>query len=157
MKKYSWQWYLKNDVDGKQKAYDRHLGLYNFFNEHKIFGLLKQAFPEGSWSYSYDYCFTLPMRFALIDEVKVFMEEQFANIRLKGDRQYVWDDSAGRFLEYDYLDKEIEITFRTTVKGSTCILNKIGEENKVVPIYEVVCSEEAATEFALNKDVVFIQ
>jgi len=153
MKKYSWQWYLKNAIENEQKSVERHIEQHRFFQEHKIFNLLTQAFPEGTWSYSYNYDFNLPMRFALIDEVKLFMREQFPDAKLNDDRQYVWEESAGRFVKYRYDGNAIEFTFRTTRNGSTCILNKIGEETKVVPIYEIVCSEAAANEFTMKDEI----
>jgi len=106
--------------------------------------LVKQAFPEGGWGENRgsDFVFTLPLRFELIDVFKEFSRVQ--GWQVKNLRRYVWDDKrAGDFIDiYDLENNYLfEVALRSSVEGSTCVINKIGEEMK--PIFEVICGEGA--------------
>lgn len=122
--------------------------------------LIAQMFPQGHWDRNWStILFAMPMSFQLISDFKEAMKIQFPDFELKRDNQYIWNDHnrAGTFLEYQKYDKdagrfaEFEVSFRSEVKGSTCVLNPIGKETKEVTIYEVVCSEAAANEFTMEK------
>jgi len=114
-------------------------------------GLISQCFPDGTWItyWSQGFEFTLPFNFELIAQVRAFMTEQFPEYKLLRENQFVWDTSktAGHFLEYETHEEDrtdrtwFQFGFRTDHKGTTCVLNKIGE--KTVPIFEVICSEGA--------------
>lgn len=111
-----------------------------------------QAFPEATFSFSWTSSFevSLPMRQSLIQEVKEFIKTQFPDWHLSYERQYVWDNSqsAGYFIDYYMPNRtSFNIAFRSSTAGSTCVLNQIG--TKVVPVYEAVCSQEAADEFSM--------
>lgn len=125
--------------------------------------LLSQAFPEATFGLEWSWYFEmqLPMRQTLIEEVKRFVKEQFPEWEIDNERQIVWDEakSAGFFIEYlvqkstketGWKRLEFHVAFRSSKSGSTCVLNKIGE--KTVPVYEAVCSEEAAKEFTIEKE-----
>lgn len=113
--------------------------------------LITQVFPEAEiqWWWDTDIEITLPMRWSLIEEVKMFMQEQFPSAKLYCDHQVVWDDSksAGYFLNWhlpteiphDYIP--IKFGFRSNKSGSTCVLNQIG--TKEVPVFEAVCQDGA--------------
>lgn len=113
--------------------------------------LIAQAFPEAYFYNSWGCWVTvqLPARFELVDEVKKFMVEQFPDAKLRRDVQHIWEDEkkAGIFLDY-YIPAEnghtieLDFTFRTEVKGSTCVLHRIGSKRKTVPVLEMVCSEQ---------------
>ncbi len=114
--------------------------------------LISEVFPNCHWSNSWLNSFecTLPFDFSLIATVREFMQMHFPNEwKLKRENQFVWDSSkdAGHFLEYEtteenYWDRvEFQFAFRTGREGTTCVLNEIGK--KEVPIYEVICSEQA--------------
>jgi hypothetical protein len=115
-------------------------------------GLIAQSFPDGRWTtfWSSGFEFTLPFDFKLIEQARVFMAEQFPGFELVRENRFVWDSSksAGHFLEYETREQYsadrawFQIAFRTDRKGTTCILNPIGE--KTVPVFEVICSEGAA-------------
>jgi len=136
-------------------AYDKRL------LEQKIKGieqfpleLISQAFPDGSWEMHYDGpAFALPYKFEYVPLIKEFMELQFPNVEFIREQQIVWEQysQAGYHISYRW-DNDLELEFRldSTKTGTTCILNKIGETQKVVPIYEVVCSEAAASEFSME-------
>jgi len=112
--------------------------------------LVKHAFPEGSWSeyFGGDYQFTLPMRFDLVAQFKKFCTAQ--GFQDKFWQRFVWDkDNAGDFCDcYVTEDLSFRVAFRSTAKGSTCVIQKIGEELK--PIYEAVCADGAQENVFFN-------
>jgi len=131
---------IAREVEGRKNRMDRALEGLGKVN----INLIEEAFPQGSWDFGifYDIEFRLPFSFELIESFKSFMEMQYPAQKLQREWRHVWDEhkSAGHFLYYD----GFEVSFRTEREGTTCVLNKIGETNKVVSIFEVVCSEGAA-------------
>lgn len=121
--------------------------------------LIYEAFPDANislWVFGCQVDVNLPMRFALIDDVIEFCKDQFPNWTQTTNSQYISDTgNANRRLMYrvNNFDAKyerhgyVEFLFSSKTAGSTCVINKIGEEKKVVPIYEVVCSQAAADEF----------
>ncbi len=108
---------------------------------------LAEAFPAGKWNYDWigRFEFALPYSFELIEKVKAEVVK-FAEIR--NTTTHVWSDKeAGYFISCKSVGGYFEINFRTTREGTTCVLNKIGEEVITKPIYEVICSQAAADEF----------
>ncbi len=139
--------YLKQDIEARERQLKK--------VERLPIEVLKERFPEGSWSSSWGdtFEFCLPYSFALIPEVKSFMRNAVQEFKLERENQYVWDrgesnPSAGFFLEYNtgedtWVERiHFQIAFRTTKEGTTCVLHEIG--TKTVPIYEVTCAEGAA-------------
>lgn len=128
-------------------AYDKRL------LEQKIKGieqlpleLIAQSFPDGSWGMGYDGpIFVLPYKFEYIPLIKEFMEMQFPDVKFIREQQIIWEqhNQAGYHISYSW-DKQLELEFRLDTKktGTTCVLHKIGETQKVIPIYEITCSEE---------------
>mgnify|MGYP001316257053 CR=1 FL=1 len=152
MKKYSWQWWLKKTVTDKKESLDNAERQYNILSQIKMFTLFKQAFPEGDWTLCNRYEFKLPMRFSLEKEFAIFMATQYPDW-VPGEMVHYVGLTAMDYIVYRHkeLDISIEIDFNSTRPGATCVLNKIGEETKIFPIYEVVCSEQAAKEFAFEE------
>jgi len=113
-----------------------------------VIDLMEQEFPQGSWSVTWlcEAVFALPFDNSLVLAVKEFVATKLPEFEEMRDQQYVWDNSveAGRFLEWSDGSLYFEVSFRTSREGSVCVLNQIG--TKVVPVYEVVCSQEAADE-----------
>ena len=108
--------------------------------------LFVEKFPQGHWFVSWiEIRFSLPFDFELIAQAKELVEVQVPEAELIRENRFVWNESgkAGHFIEYRYRGHDFTIEFRTETKGSTCVLKKIGEENKVLPIFEVVCAEGA--------------
>jgi len=138
---------LKEDIEARERQLKK--------VERLPIEVLKERFPEGSWSASWGdtFEFCLPYSFALIPEVKSFMRNAAPEFELERENQYVWDrgeanPSAGFFLEYNTNEDtwreriHFQIAFRTGREGTTCVLNQIG--TKEVPVYEVTCAEGAA-------------
>lgn len=102
---------------------------------------------EQSWGGSFEFC--LPYDFSLISKFKKYMEENWPDFRMYGERQFVWDEqkSAGLFLEYETKDgnfygrTRFSVAFRSSRNGSTCVLNPIG--TKEIPVFEVICADGA--------------
>lgn len=136
---------IQQEIDARQKA------MVVF--EQLPASLIAEAFPQGRWYYDWigNFEFTLPYSFELINTVKEYMELQNPEWKYQREQQLVWDSSAaaGYFIYYqlgEYPNRiTFEFAFRSGEKGTTCILNKIGE--KQIPVYEVVCSQQAAAEF----------
>lgn len=93
---------------------------------------------------------SMPYDFAMIGKVKEYMAEKFPDFRISREKQYIWNSpepAAGYSLEYETTEEDwwertcFDIMFRSGNKGSTCVLNKIGEE--VVPVFEVICADGA--------------
>lgn len=114
---------------------------------------VQEVFPQGSWYKSWigHFDFRLPYSFELIKQVKEFMALQLPEWKNNYESSHVWDASkeAGYFIDYIHPDPKnrvkFQFEFRSGATGSTCVLNQIG--TKQVPIFEVVCSQEAAHEF----------
>lgn len=117
--------------------------------------LFYQAFPEVNFSTDSfgSFTFLFPMSFEIIETVQKFISEQFPEWKVWTDNQFVWDESkrGGRFIDYHIGNSHITVSvdFRSEVTGSTCVLNKIG--TKEVPVFEMVCSEQAAEEFGIKE------
>ena len=129
---------LMEHIDCEMKRLER---LTNTANALPI-NLFVEAFPAGRWSTNwFDVVINFPFDFALIEQVKKFIIEQGGVIWY--ENRFVWNDQgkAVHFLTIFMNGVSFDINFRTENKGSTCVLNKIGEETKVLPIYEVICSE----------------
>ncbi len=76
------------------------------------------------------------------------MKDQLPEYKIGRDFQVVWDSGgAGYFIAYSNDKLKFDFAFRSSEQGSTCVLNKIGE--KSVPVFEVVCGQEAAAEFTV--------
>jgi hypothetical protein len=91
---------------------------------------------------------TLPYDFAVRAEARKVMKR--LGWTLLRENQIIWEDSgeAGYFIDFKHPDTHVELdfVFQTTKEGSTCVLHKIGDETKTVPIYEVICAEGAKEE-----------
>ncbi len=129
---------LFDDLDYQQTKIDK---MRKMVEELPI-ELVKQVFPMGHWSefWMYEYEFTMPLDFALEAQFIEFIELQgWGHDKL---RRTVWQDSkeAGDFITVN-VSKSLDFraAFRSGTQGSTCVLNKIGEEMK--PVYEVICSK----------------
>jgi len=111
--------------------------------------LIQDAFPEGHWYYTWigSFEFIMPYTQASFQVVRDFMKDQLPEYEIGRDFQVVWDNSsgAGYFIAYKKDSLHFDFAFRSSEQGSTCVLNKIGE--KTVPVFEVVCGQEAAAEF----------
>lgn len=114
-------------------------------------GLICEAFPQGEWHNLAlgGFEFRLPMSFELIEDVKCFMALQFPEFKFNRQNQHIWESSgdAGIFLNYkkgSWSDDDVvtfDFAFRSSEEGTTCVLNQIG--TKEVPVFEVVCGEQA--------------
>ncbi len=130
---------IKDEIERRKKGIDdaiKKLGDINI-------DLIAEAFPQGYWFFGVfnDFEFSLPFSFELIESFKAFMEMQYPKCRLKRESRHIWEENnkAGHFLYYD----GFEVSYRTERTGTTCVLNKIGETSKTVPIYEVICQDGA--------------
>jgi hypothetical protein len=113
---------------------------------------IEECFPQGEWHYDWigNFEFRMPYAQEWIEIVKQFMVDQLPFWEQGREFQCVWDSSsgAGFFITYHSTESrrlKFDFAFRSSVAGSTCVLNKIGE--KTVPVFEVVCSQQAADEF----------
>jgi hypothetical protein len=110
--------------------------------------LIQEAFPEGQWYYTWigQVEFIMPYTQAKFQVVRDFMKDQLPDYKVGRDFQCIWDSGgAGYFMAYSKDGISFDFAFRSNQEGSTCVMNKIGE--KTVPVFEVVCSQEAAAEF----------
>ena len=129
--------------------------------EQVPFDRFSEVFPEGKWrsscrnSLHYD----MPYVNKTIHEFELFVATEFPEWK----KSSVWQnvDSNGAVFDLDYRLPApyqrmcITVRFQSNNSGSTCVLNKIGEKEipaKIVPIYEVVCKQEAADEFAMEEE-----
>jgi hypothetical protein len=133
---------FEHDIENRKKLLDS-------FKKLPL-NIIQEAFPEGHWYVSWidQFEFVMPYVQANFQVVKDFMAEQFPDYVKGRDFGTVWDiggGSAGMFFKYSHDDIGWDFAFRSGEKGSTCVMNKIGE--KSVPIFEVVCGQEAAAEF----------
>lgn len=121
--------------------------------EETPINLVCQVFPMiKAQKDSFSVLFVAPLSFSLIDNVKLFMSEQFPDIELDNDHRYMWGNTATHYLTYKInKDVKFDFQFRSGEEGSTCKLNPIGKRNKEEVIYEVVCSQEAVNEFTLQE------
>jgi len=128
--------------------------------KHVPFERFVEVFPEGSWhrSFRYGFHYNMPYVNKTIREFELFVATEFPEWKKSNDWQNV--DSNGAIFDLDYrLQKPyqkmcITVRFQSNNPGSTCVLNKIGEKEvpaKIVPIYEVVCKQEAADEFTVEE------
>ena len=138
---------VKDSILREIKTRQEALGVFDLLPAH----YLQEVFPNGHWRFDWisNFEFVLPYSFQLIETVKQFMTDQMPDWKAGRDFQCIWDGSnaAGYFLSYrnEALNIKFDMAFRSSEEGSTCVLNKIGE--KTVPIFEVVCSQQAAEEF----------
>jgi hypothetical protein len=120
-----------------------------------LINLVSQAFPMCEFNPYYTLSCELPLSFSLIEELKLFMELQFPDTVLSYDTRSVYEGSAVHYLSYTFPEDSnfpqtssvLSFQLRSSISGSTCVMNKIGTKMVEQNIYEVVCSQEAAEEF----------
>jgi len=127
--------------------------------EHVPFERFAEVFPEGSWSESFgNLHYNMPYVNKTIHEFELFVATEFPEWK----KLSIWEnvDASGAVFDLDYRlpipyqKMCITVRFLSNNPGSTCVLNKIGEKEipaKIVPIYEVVCKQEAADEFTVKE------
>ena len=137
--------------------YKKELGLI----DQVPFERFSEVFPEGEW---YPSCrnslhYNMPYVNKTIHEFELFVATEFPEWK----KSSVWQnvDKNGAIFDLDYRLPSpyqrmcITVCFQSINPRSTCVLNKIGEKEipaKIVPIYEVVCKQEAANEFAMEEE-----
>lgn len=89
------------------------------------------VFTDGSAGYSEPYA---PQ--VIRDRSKVLTEMGFVKV---SERRFLHDGVLLNTWRKD--DCDILVYYWPSMAGSICKLNKIGEETKVIPIYEVTCLE----------------
>lgn len=107
--------------------------------------LIAEAFPEGRWEMEYQGPgFILPYNFEYIPLIKAFMQDQFPEAEFRREFPIIWEqhDQAAYFIVYLWGTLDMQFRLDSSRVGTTCVLNKIGEQTKTIPIYEVTCSEE---------------
>jgi len=134
---------MEEDVESKKRSIEE-------FKKLPL-SLIQDSFPEGHWYYTWigQVEFVMPYTQASFQVVRDFMKDQLPEYKIGRDFQVVWDSGgAGYFISYSKDDLRFDFAFRSSTPGSTCVLNKIGE--KSVPVFEVVCGQEAAAEFTAS-------
>jgi len=132
--------------------------------EYVPFERFVEVFPEGSWHKGwrgdcrYGFHYNMPYVNKTIHEFELFIATEFPEWK----KFNIWEnvDASGAVFDLDYhlpipyQKMCITVRFLSNNPGSTCVLNKIGEKEipaKIVPIYEVVCKQEAADEFTVKE------
>lgn len=140
-----------NIVDELKQIGKEELERINFWNTKidnasDFICVLKETFPEIKFNkawYGWTIQAQLPYDFELINQVKDFCSRYG---EVSGERQHIWEtDKIAGYFFYVYvgeLKDNIEFKCYSSTEGSTCKLTQIGEETKVVPIYEVNCGAE---------------
>lgn len=133
---------LHRSLDYERNRYERQVRA----TEALPLGLLAEAFPEGVWEMHYDGpALVLPYNFALIPAIKDFMILQYPKVLLAREYPIIWEEhgTAAYIINYIFLPNVmLEFRLDSSAKGTTCVLNKIGERTKIIPVYEVTCSDE---------------
>lgn len=107
--------------------------------------LVAEAFLEGKWEMEYlGPSFLLPYNFEYIPLIKDFMKDQFPGVEFRREFPIIWEQhsQAAYYLVYSWGRFDLQFRLDSSRAGTTCVLNKIGEQTKIVPIYEVTCTEE---------------
>lgn len=118
--------------------------------------MIEGMFPEGDWNVDtwQDFDFTLPYDFALMK----FVDRMFELCGFEKGNESVWisnESTASASHKFqvtkDRYISRFDVNFVTYKEGARCVVNKVGDETVIKPIYEVVCSEAAAKEFTFNE------
>ena len=126
-------------------------------DEHIL--ILEEKYSDAYWwFFSSSIYLELPWSFSLIQEAKEFMANLGWEFISESDSMPTREGgNASKFIYYKVPNSKLNVKFEfnSGKKDSTCVLNKIGEKEvtEIQPIFEVVCSDEAAEEFALKEEI----
>ena len=132
---------LLGEIEQKQALCEKILKCKTFLDT------FEEVFPHADMSiWTNEIDIWLPFDFEMISQVREYMLIQWNRANPEENRYFSGSTGVHKLVYRDFLGFRFEFLFATNRDGTTCILNKIGEEEipaSMKPIYEVICTKGA--------------